>query len=453
MNTPYILVVDDEPDIRDLIREILRDEGYEVEVAEDGMSARTALRTRRPNLILLDIWMPDTDGISLLKEWVDNQLDVPVLMMSGHGTVETAVEATRLGAYDFIEKPLSTAKLLLTVCRALEADRLTHENKGLGKASPMIGLIGKSRLVSDLRALSTRIAAHDTPVLITGEPGSGKESIAQYIHEQGPKKNGPFMRVAVASLADPHSTLELFGKEEGSVMHFGLLERAGDGTLYLEDIADMGAPIQTRLFGALQHRGFLRVGGSEPVPLNARIIAATSQNLPNQVSQGNFHEELYYLLNVVPLHIPALREHVEDIPVLMEYYIDRLVAQEGLSYRRFSVASQNHLRNHTWPGNIRELQNIVQRLLILGNSPTVELAEVKRALGANEFVPNIGTPLALELPLKEARDLFEKTYLEHQIKKYDGNISQIAHRIGIERTHLYRKLKSLKIDPREITKL
>ena len=453
MSTQYILVVDDEPDIRDLVREILHDEGYEVEVAEDGMSARTALRTRRPNLILLDIWMPDTDGISLLKEWADNQLDVPVLMMSGHGTVETAVEATRLGAYDFIEKPLSTAKLLLTVYRALEADRLTHENKGLRKISPMIGPIGKSRLVSDLRALSTRIAVHDTPVLITGEPGSGKEEVAQYIHEQDPKKNGPFIRVAVASLADQHSVLELFGKEEGSVVHFGLLERAGGGTLYLEDIADMSAPIQTRFLGALQQRSFLRIGGNEPVPLNTRIIASTSQNLPNQVSQGDFREELYYLLNVVPLHIPPLREHVEDIPALMEYYIDRLVSQEGFPYRRFSVASQNHLRNHTWPGNIRELQNIVQRLLILGNSPTVELAEIKHALGANEFAPNIGTPLALELPLKEARDLFEKTYLEHQIKKHNGNISHIAHIIGIERTHLYRKLKSLKIDPRRINKL
>lgn len=449
----YILVVDDEPDIRDLVKEILDDEGYEVDVAQDAQTARTSIRARRPDLILLDIWMPDTDGISLLKEWSDGgALDVPVLMMSGHGTVETAVEATRLGAYDFIEKPLSLAKLLLTVRRALEADKLTRENQGLRETQPVTEPFGKSRSMNELRTVAERIAAHSTPVLITGEPGSGKETAARYIHEQSPRKSGPFIRVAVASLSKDNSAVELFGAEDGATVHFGSLERASGGTLYLEDIADMEPSVQTRLLGVLQHQTFVRVGGIEPVHFNTRIIAATGRDLPTEISAGTFREELYYLLNVVPLNVPALREHIEDIPELVEFYVDRLVTQENLPYRRFSVASQNRLRNHRWAGNLRELRNVVQRLLILGNSPTVEPDEVELALGSPGDSPGDGPMGGFDLPFKEARELFEKAYLEHQIQESDGNISRVANRIGIERTHLYRKLKALGIDPRQASK-
>ncbi|MCH9674952.1 MAG: sigma-54 dependent transcriptional regulator [Gammaproteobacteria bacterium] len=454
MSADYILVVDDEPDIRDLVKEILDDEGYEVDVAKDAASARAALRGRRPDLVLLDIWMPDTDGISLLKEWSEaGALDMPVLMMSGHGTVETAVEATRLGAYDFIEKPLSLAKLLLTVRRALEAARLTRENIGLRRAQPIVEPLGRSRVMQELRALGERVAAHDAPVLISGEPGSGKESIARYIHERGSRKGGPFIRVPVASLSNENSAVELFGAEDGAVVHFGSLERASGGTLYLEDVADMDTAIQIRLLGALQHQAFVRVGGVEPVQFSTRIVAATSHDLVQQVARGQFREELYYLLNVVPLEIPPLRDHIEDIPDLVEFFVDRLVTHESLPYRQFSVAGQNRLRNHTWPGNLRELQNVVQRLLILGNSATVEPNEIEAALGAEPSpTGSPGTLPGFDLPFKEARELFEKAYLEHQIQESDGNISRVASRIGIERTHLYRKLKALGVDPRQLAK-
>lgn len=448
---PYILVVDDESEIGGLVREILEDEGYQVMVAESGEAARQARRVRRPDLTLLDIWMPDIDGISLLKEWSEGGgLPSPVIMMSGHGTVETAVEATRLGAYDFIEKPLSLAKLLLTVERALQADKLHKENIGLRRhVLPVNEPIGKSPLMQQLREQVRRIAQHDSWVLISGEAGTGKELFARYLHALSARSAGPFVDVGVTSIARENSSVELFGSEEGGKIHFGRLEQANGGTLFLDEISEMEPATQARLLGALQNQSFLRLGGSEPVQVNVRVIAATQHDLKKAVEQKRFREDLYFHLNVVPLRIAPLREHTQDVSELLNYYVNEFVNHENLPYRSFTVAAQNRLRNYPWPGNVRELKNLVQRLLILGAGVEVTLEEVETALGAAPARPATTAPAPnalFELPLREARDLFEKTYLEQLMEKTGGSVGKTAKLAGMERTHLYRKLKSLGVD-------
>lgn len=450
MSAPYILVVDDEPDIRGLVKEILEDEEYQVTTAENGETARIALRTRRPELVLLDIWMPDLDGITLLKEWAEGEgLPCPVIMMSGHGTVETAVEATRLGAYDFLEKPLSLAKLLLTVERALEADKLQRENIGLRKRSaPVIEPVGKSSMMQRLREQVKRIAQHDTWVLITGEPGSGRETFARYLHSQSARRNRPFVDLSVSTIARGNSARELFGSEDEGRVHYGGLEQASGGTLFLDEVADMDLEAQAQLLGALDTGSFLRVGGTEPVKIDVRIIAATQLNLEEEVQDGRFREDLFYHLNVVPLHVPPLREHHEDVPELLAYYVDWLSTHERLPYRHFSVAAQNFLRNHAWHGNIRELKNLVQRVLILGAGEDISQDEIESALGTPPAVrgAELELPVSFDQPLRDAREQFEKAYLEYQLNKHTGNVSKMAKEVGMERTHLYRKLRSLGVE-------
>ena len=454
MHTPAsssILVVDDEPGILALIKDILEDEGYQVEVAEDAEDARASRRNRRPDLILLDIWMPDSDGISLLREWAKSGAgDAPIIMMSGHGTIETAVEATRLGAYDFLEKPLSTAKLLLAVRRALEAAQLRRENIGLiGEALQASEPIGRSTVMSSLRDQVKRIAEHDTPVLITGESGSGKELIARYLHAHSPRAAGPFVRVRIAGLIGAAGRTEFFGAEDGALIHYGAVENANGGTLFLEDIVDMEPELQSRLVNMLQERSFPRVNGATPVPLNVRIVTASRSDVSRAVAASGLREDLYYLLNVVPLAVPPLRAHREDIPELVSYYIDLLVTRENLPNRRLTVGAQNRLRNHSWPGNVRELINVLQRLLILGSGSVIELEAVEAALGA---VPEIerrdNEILEYEIPFREAREQFERAYLEYRLRKAGGSVSKVATAAGIERTHLYRKLRGLGIDPK-----
>ena len=446
-----ILVVDDEAGICSLVKEILEDEGYDVDIAGDAETARAARRNRRPDLILLDIWMPGTDGISLLREWSETGTGAPpVIMMSGHGTIETAIEATRLGAYDFLEKPLSTAKLLLAIRHALEAAELRRENMGLRREALQASEpIGRSTLMGSLRDQVRRMAEHDTPVLITGESGSGKELFARYLHAHSPRATGPFVRVRIASLAGTAGQTEVFGAEEGPIIHYGAVEKANGGTLFLEDIVDMDPVFQSRLVTMLQERSFHRVDGSAPVPLNVRIVTASREDIGRAVASERLREDLYYLLNVVPLAVPPLRDHREDIPELVSYYIDVLVTRENLPNRRLTVGAQNRLRNHGWPGNVRELINVLQRLLILGSGSVIELEAVEAALGATPDVEHRDDEiLEFEAPFREAREQFERAYLEYRLRKAGGSVSKVAAAAGIERTHLYRKLRGLGIDPK-----
>ncbi len=458
MTHPYILVVDDEPDIRTLLQEILEDEGYEVGIAENGTAARKARRQRRPDLVLLDIWMPDVDGITLLKEWSEEaRPGPPVIMMSGHGTVETAVEATRLGAWDFIEKPLSLGKLLITVQRALESYHLLQENEGLLKqVRPVTEPVGRSAVMTQLRERARRIAQHDAAVLIHGEPGSGKSVLARYLHHHSARSEGPFVAVGVAALLGESAALELFGSEDGDKVHFGLVERANGGTLFLDDIGDMDLAMQARLLGVMESGAFYRTGGTEPVQVNVRFIAATRHPIEARTREGAFRSDLYYHLNVLPLDVPPLREHTEDIPELLRFYVDYYVDNGKLPFRAFTVAAQNRLRNYSWPGNVRELQNLVQRLLIVGSGNEIDVAELEGALGRSEppqaamQAPDDLFARAVHLPLREARELFERRYFEHLLEQMDGNVARVAQHAGIERTHLYRKLRALAMDPRDI---
>ena len=448
MNNGKILVVDDEKEICTLISDILEDEGYAVKTAENGEHARTARAEFKPDLILLDIWMPDIDGISLLKEWNESgKINSPVIMMSGHGTVETAVEATRLGAYDYLEKPLSLAKLILTVNHALETNNLQRENLKLKQFSiRSTEIIGKSEVIKALKEQLQKVASHNAPVLIIGEAGTDKEAIARFLHNNSPHKNGPFIPVSVSSISTNGPALEIFGKESAGQVYPGYLEKAAGGTLFLKDIADMEIGTQAKLQNALEKNSFIRLGGMNPVSLDIRLVAATRVPLEDKVKDGSFRDDLYFQLNVLPIKVPPIRDHYEDIPELLEYFVNYFVEQEGLPYKHFSTAAQNRLRRYSWPGNIRELKNLVQRLLILGQKDEIELDEVEIALGEQPDNEETESLYNFDIPLRQARERFEKAYLEYQLKQHQGSVSKIAKVVGMERTHLYRKLKSLNID-------
>lgn len=448
MTKGKILVIDDEPDICSLVKEILEDEGFEVNVAGNGLEANALREKTKPDLIILDIWMPDIDGISLLKQWNEStSLDSPVIMMSGHGTVDTAVEATRLGAYDFLEKPLSLAKLILTVKHALERNKLQTENLRLRQyGQHTVDIIGKSKLILNLKEQIERIANHDTAVLINGESGTDKELVARYLHSKSVRKDGPFVSVNVSNLTNDGSAVELFGRKSQDRNLPGFLEQADNGTLFLKDIVDMDASTQAKLHSALDCQYFTRIDGVEHINLNTRVIAATRHTLKEKVSQGEFRDDLFFQLNVIPLRIPPLREHFEDVPELLEYYVNYFVAQDGLNYRRFTTGAQNKLRTYNWPGNVRELKNLIQRLLILGSSGPIEREEVETALGEKPKTHHSDDLYNFNMPLRDARERFEKAYLEYQLKQANGSVSKIAKAVGMERTHLYRKLKSLGIN-------
>jgi len=453
MTSPHILVVDDEADIRGLLKEILSEEGYEVDVAANAAQARAARARQIPDLVLLDIWMPDVDGITLLREWSAAAADgCPVVMMSGHSTVETAVEATRLGAFDFVEKPLSLAKLLRTVERALDAGR-RHRQSGKLLGSPLAVPIGKSKLMQQLRADLQQMATSSSPVLLVGEPGSGREAFARYLHEHGPRAAAPFVALIASSLRDVDAEARLFGSANADGTEtVGLLEEAGNGTLFIHELDDLPAGVQRLLVGVFESGQFTRLGGREPLPFRARLLSAAQPGIEQRAGGESLRRDLLAHLNVLIVRVPPLREYAEDVPDLLRHQIDRLVDSEALPFRRFNVAAQNRLRNYPWPDNVRELRHLVHRLLVHGGAEEIRLEEIEREL-AVQTPPD--EPLVkqdlLALPLREAREQFERAYLQQQLLLCNGKVGQLAKRVGMERTHLYRKLRSLGVDFRNIS--
>jgi DNA-binding NtrC family response regulator len=439
MSAGRILVVDDEADIRCLLQEILIEEGYEVEVAADAREARSARARQRPDLVLLDIWMPDIDGISLLREWSSSAIEhCPVVMLSGHGTVETAVEATRLGAVDFIEKPLSLAKLLSTVERALETPRRqSSRHSAPGIVVPQ----GRSATMQQLRADLSRLAAHSAPLLLLAEPGSEPEALARHVHRLGARAAEPFIVVHGKLLDDKLALATL----SGSAGQPGLLEQAAGGTLYLGDFEDLPDAAQRLLAGVIDSGGLQR-NGTERVPFDARIIATAVPGVEARCGPGGCHG-LYTQLATLPVRVPSLREYAEDVPELLRSYIDELTEAESLPFRRASVAAQNRLRNYPWPGNLRELRNLVRRLLLREGGEEISLQEVEAELASQVSGdgPLIKQDL-LALPMREAREHFERAYLTQQLQLCDGRVGLLAKRVGMERTHLYRKLRALGVE-------
>lgn len=450
MTATRVLVVDDEADIRGLLKEILSEEGYEVSVAGNASEARANRASSAPDLVLLDIWMPDTDGITLLREWSgDPSLQpCPVVMMSGHGTVDTAVEATRLGAFDFIEKPLSLAKLLRTVERALESARSLQQRSAARRLreapeSP----VGKSPAMQALREQVEQVAGFDTAVTLVGEAGSGRSFFARYLHAQSPRAKQPYVHLVAAGVTDDQAAELLFGREDGEDISSGYLERASRGTLHIDEMEDLGSEAQRLLLGALETGEFVRVGGHEPQALSLRLVSSA---LPGFDSRSGFRRDLAALLNVVTLRVPPLREYAEDVPELLSHYVDQIVDREGLAFRRIGVAAQNRLRNYPWPGNVKQLKNLVHRLLIMGGDEEIGLEEIEALLEQDRTTsePLLKQDL-LALPLREAREQFERAYLQQQLTLCNGKVGQLAKRVGMERTHLYRKLRSLGIDFRQ----
>ena len=446
MSQSLVMVVDDEPDIRDLVREILEDEGYAVVVAEDVKTAREAIQERVPDLVLLDIWMPEQDGVSLLKEWCDQgPLKFPVVMISGHATVETAVEATRLGAVDFIEKPLSLARLLLSVEKAISSFNITTTAAGSDRNRKIPQLVGSSDYITGLRETIEKSAANnETGVLIQGERATGKQLIAQQVHYASSRASEPFLQLRCDSLSESGTDRDLLGDANSP----GYLESARGGTLCLVDVEELSRAGQSLLLDVLE-KGVLNRGLDKTVPFNARVVATSTVDLSVLLAQGQFNELLYYRLSVLVMNTWPLREHREDVPALLRYYVDRFVEQEGMTYRHFTVAAQNHLRNKDWPGNVLELINVVQRLLILGDEVEIDVAEIENLTRSESDTGDEAAGdtmrIPLNVPLREARTEFERMYLQRQLGRVDGNIVELARIVGMERTHLYRKLRSVGI--------
>ncbi|HLI12794.1 MAG TPA: sigma-54 dependent transcriptional regulator [Alphaproteobacteria bacterium] len=450
-----ILIVDDESDIRLLIADILKDEGYETREAVNSTDALAAIRSRRPSLLILDIWLQgsELDGLSMLDLVRENHPNMPVLMISGHGTIETAVSAIKRGAYDFIEKPFKTDRLLLMVERAIEAARLKRENEELRvRAGGELELIGTSMPVNQLRQAIDKVAPTGSRVLITGPAGSGKEVVARLIHARSRRGTGPFVVLNCATMRPENLEIELFGAEagagKGGVAKVGTLEQAHNGTLLLDEVADMPVETQGKIVRALQEQTFERVGGNTRVKVDVRVIASSNRDLVAEIEAGRFREDLFYRLNVVPLRVPPLRERREDIPLLARAFMDRYASASGLFAREIGEDAMAALQAYDWPGSVRQLRNVIEWLLIMAPG------DPREPIRADMLPPEIGAiaPPVLKwdkageimgLPLREARELFERQYLIAQVTRFGGNISRTASFVGMERSALHRKLKSL----------
>jgi two-component system nitrogen regulation response regulator NtrX len=457
-----ILIVDDEPDIRLLIDGILRDEGYDTRGAGDADSAVAAFRMRRPSLVILDVWLQGSrmDGLALLEAFHSEEPQVPVAMISGHGNIEMAVQAIQQGAYDFIEKPFKSDRLLLVVRRALEAAALERENAELRlRAGPEASLTGDSAMIGGLRAGVERVAPTGSRVLIQGPAGSGKEVVARMVHARSRRSDGPFVVLNCATLAPGRFEEELFGLEAGTdpiaqPRRAGVLERAHGGTLLLDEVSDMPLETQGKIVRALQDSTFERLGGSARVKVDVRVLSTTNRDLQSEIASGRFREDLYYRLAVVPLKVPALKERREDVPPLAQHFIVRSAENAGMQPRELSADTLAALQAYDWPGNVRQLRNLMDWLLIMapgGAADPIRADMLPPEIGANApALLNIDpTADIMGLPLRDARDLFETQYLHAQLLRFGGNISRTAQFVGMERSALHRKLKQLGVNSDE----
>ena len=451
-----ILIVDDEADIREGVSGILSDEGHSTRTAKNSDEALAAIEQRRPHLVFLDIWLQGSrlDGLQILQIIKEQHPTLPVVMISGHGNIETAVSAIKLGAYDFIEKPFKADRLVLVADRALEASRLKREITDLKTRMGSINrIIGKSTAINQLRGVIERVAPANSRILISGAPGVGKELVARIIHDSSSRAAGPFVVVNAATITPDNMENELFGTEggEGRLRKVGALEEAHGGTLYLDEVADMPKETQSKILRVLVDQNFQRVGGATRVHVDVRIISSTARDLQGAIAQGVFREDLFHRLAVVPIRVPSLSERREDITELVTYFMEQLSQTTGMLQREIGDDAMAVLQSHDWPGNIRQLRNNVERLMILaaGDPEAVITADMLPSeLGT--MVPTTpngsGGEKLMSLPLREAREVFEREYLVAQISRFGGNISRTAEFIGMERSALHRKLKSLSID-------
>jgi two-component system nitrogen regulation response regulator NtrX len=450
-----ILIVDDEADIREIVSGILSDEGHATRTARNSDEALTSIESRRPALVFLDIWLQGSklDGLQLLEIIKTQNPTLPIVMISGHGNIETAVSAIKLGAYDFIEKPFKADRLVLVAERALEASRLKREVSELRVRGGMNRLIGRSSAANQLRQVIERVAPANSRILITGASGTGKELAARMIHEASTRAEGPFVAVNAATMEPETMEPELFGVEggEGRARKIGALEEAHGGTLYLDEVADMPRETQGKILRVLVDQNFQRVGGSTRVFVDVRIVSSTSRDLATMIGEGSFREDLFHRLSVVPIRVPSLAERRDDIPELIDYFMTQFALTSGMPPRLIADDAMAVLQSHDWPGNIRELRNNVERMLILAvGDPDAAISADMLPSEVGALVPNTpngaGGEKLMSLPLREAREVFEREYLVAQINRFGGNISRTAEFIGMERSALHRKLKSLGVD-------
>ena len=449
-----ILVVDDEADIRELISGILEDEGHRTRTAKDSDETLTAIEERRPSLVILDIWLQGSklDGLDLLDRIKKAHPDLPVVIISGHGNIETAVAAIKRGAYDYIEKPFKADRLVLIATRALEASRLKRENRELRERSTYsFEMIGRSSAINQLRQAIDKVAPTNSRVLITGPSGSGKELAARVMQAKSSRADGPFVVLNAAAMVPDRVELELFGVEEGTSSgprKVGALEEAHNGTLYIDEIGDMPLETQGKILRVLVEQRFQRLGGGPKVHVDVRIVTSTSRDLQKEMSSGRLREDLYHRLNVVPIRVPPLSERREDIPELVRNFVQAVSMASGLTPRRIGEDAMAMLQSHDWPGNVRQLRNNIERLMILvgGDADTIITADMlpEEIVSPVPLSPNgSGGEHLMSLPLRDAREIFEREYLLAQVNRFGGNISRTAEFVGMERSALHRKLRAL----------
>ncbi|MFT6559229.1 sigma-54-dependent transcriptional regulator [Sneathiella sp.] len=461
-----ILIIDDEADIRDLIAGVLEDEGFETREAANSDECMAEIANRRPSLVILDIWLRGSklDGIEILQEIKKVAVELPVIMISGHGNIETAVNTIKMGAYDFIEKPFKAERLMQVVERALEASRLRREVQELRqKAGEFVDeLICRSNVMVQLEQSIQRVAPTNSRVMITGPSGSGKEVVARMIHTNSLRSDRPFVAMNAATMAPELLEIQLFGVEEGRMnsakgARRGLLEQAHGGTIFLDEIADMPLETQGKILRVLVEQSFQRVGGSEKVKVDVRVISSSSQDLKEAMENGRLREDLFHRLSVVPLTIPPLRERLEDIAPLARYFIERFAKSAGLPVRKIGEDAIATLQASNWPGNVRQLKNVIEQIMILAtgekNAPiTADMIPADAGAAQSVMSGQKDSTEIMTLPLRDARERFEKEYLEAQVNRFGGNISRTASFVGMERSALHRKLKSLGIHNSERVK-